>query len=326
MSDFPATNSMRADLTGYASLLGDAFAHKIDLLTKLIQGAHYPSVGRYKERLLARMISQFIPDGFRVGTGFVLFPVERTAGHDVDPLNMAEHRISRECDIIVYDSRSSPAIFQDDDFVVLRPESVRAVVEVKGSLDSRGLSSVLESFYDFGEKWQTCQQFYRARNQEMVPRPMLACTAWAMVTDSKGRPCLNGTGIRKRIAAFYKRKLMSSSLSGFPVLTSLSVYSDYEVHLSGWGDSADTIRTGWFTGQGRFIRFDENGKPYLDGDRTVASLLAGIQYRLGGNFNRFFSYVDETRRTDVLPHKDQGFEPWLDDMHRIKEANADLPT
>jgi len=65
-------------LTGFAALLGDSFASKIDLLTQIIQERHYPSLGRYKERLLAKTISEYIPKSYEVGTGFVLFVHEAT--------------------------------------------------------------------------------------------------------------------------------------------------------------------------------------------------------------------------------------------------------
>jgi hypothetical protein len=128
--------SARSDLTGYAALLGESFSTRVDLLERVIRGSHYPSLGRYKERLLARLIREYIPRSCEVGTGFVLFPHEddSPAGGEQyhDPLNQSAFAISRQCDLIVFDSNSVPPVFRDEDFVVVRPEAVRGIIEVKG--------------------------------------------------------------------------------------------------------------------------------------------------------------------------------------------------
>ena len=64
-------------------------------------------------------------------------------------------------DFIVAHVEDLSEVFHDEDFVVLRPESVRAVIEVKSTLNSNNLKSLLENFYDFGSKWQECQEFYK---------------------------------------------------------------------------------------------------------------------------------------------------------------------
>ena len=122
----------RPDLTSHASLLGEGFASKVQLLGSIVQDSHYPSIGRYKERLLAETIQQHIPEGFKVGSGFVLFPAEckeeNRPPQGFDPLNMSEHILSRECDILVYDATSAPVIFREGDFVIVRPEVVNPQV------------------------------------------------------------------------------------------------------------------------------------------------------------------------------------------------------
>ena len=120
----------KSDLTGYAALLGESFSARVDLLERVIQGSHYPSLGRYKERLLSKLISDYIPRSCEVGTGFVLFPHEdaNPAGgaENHDPLNKSAFAISRQCDLLVFDSNSVPPVVRDEDFVVVRPEAVRA--------------------------------------------------------------------------------------------------------------------------------------------------------------------------------------------------------
>ena len=322
----------RPDLTSHASLLGEGFASKVQLLGSIVQDMHYPSVGRYKERLLAETIQQHIPDGFKVGTGFVLFPAEcqeeNRPPKGFDPLNMSEHVLSRECDIIVYDATSAPVIFRDSDFVIVRPEVVKAIVEVKGNLRERDIEKTLHDFLDFGRKWRATQLFYREHHQDTSPRPSLYLLAWDVAARTNGAPETNGTKFRKQVFQFYRDNLQISEYSGMPILSKGIIYNECEVEHSGWGDEVDgeyIVKDGWTTISGQFVRFGKDGIPIRRGDRTVASLLASIHYALGKNFNRFFSYVDETNLDHELPFEHEGFESWLEDGEHIRAINSDKP-
>jgi hypothetical protein len=181
----------RSDLTGFAALLGESFASRIDLLAQVIQDAHYPSLGSYKERLLSETIRNYLPRSTEVGTGFVLFPHEDTSppGGDAhhDPLNRSAFTVSRQCDILVFDSATYPPVFRDGDFVVLRPESVKAVIEVKGSLNHAETRSLVTAFIDFGRKWRVTQEFYRLHHQKPTQAPVLAAMAWSIAKRRDGR-------------------------------------------------------------------------------------------------------------------------------------------
>src|SRR5690348_13388791 len=100
------------DLTGFAALLGESLAARVDMLERLLRRAHYPSVGQYKERLLADAIRQYLPKTVEVGTGFVLFPreehSERASSPYFDPLNQSGWDISKQCDILVFDVTRIP--------------------------------------------------------------------------------------------------------------------------------------------------------------------------------------------------------------------------
>ena len=126
---------------------------------------------------MAEAIRQHIPDGFGVGSGFVLFPAEceeeDRPPRGFDPLNMSKHILSRECDIIVYEATSAPVLFKDQDFVIVRPEVVKAIVEVKGNLRPRDIDKTLNDFLYFGRKWRATQLFYKLHHQDTSPRPSL---------------------------------------------------------------------------------------------------------------------------------------------------------
>jgi hypothetical protein len=306
--------SRTGDLTSYAALIGEGFATKINLLAQIIKDAHEPSLGAYKERLLMSVLSQFIPRKYEVGTGFVLFPSEKQFDGDIpegyDVLNRSDHIVSRQCDIIVYDSNEFPVVFKDGDFVVVRPESVRSVIEVKGSLDSSEIDSFMNHFIDFGRKWKRCNDFYREHTESVLGEPSLSMMAWQVGVDTRGRPKTDGGRLREKITQIYKDELKKNELERFPVIEAAYIYNDCEVKSL---INLDEKGYGFGTYNGKFVRFDEDNEAYENGDKTIASLLAGVHWSLETPFNRFFSYADQTNRTNLFPHKNQGFSRWLED-------------
>ena len=69
--------SLQGDLAGFTALLGEQFGAKVNMLAQLLGDAHHPSLGAYKERILADAIASSLPKRYRIGTGFVLFPYKR---------------------------------------------------------------------------------------------------------------------------------------------------------------------------------------------------------------------------------------------------------
>ena len=324
-----AHRKKNSDLTSFASVLGDSFSSKIDLLSQILQDAHYPSLGKYKENLLAKVIEEYIPKNYQVGTGFVLFvhnaTDEKASRPGFDRLNMGSHTVSKQCDILIYDASKIPVVFKDDDFVILRPESVKAVIEVKGSAGKQEVDKILDGFYDFGKKWHECQCFYSEHHQTLVRSPALYAMCWDISRDTKGRPRTNGTRIRKQIANYYCDNMDLNKLMGFPILEKLCVYNECEISRCGWYDDEDykNGQTGWATDSGQFIRYDEEGNPYRKGDSTISSLLAGLHYAVGREFNRFYSYVSETKEYTAVPYEHHGFSGWLSETKYIRAANTD---
>jgi len=317
------SQSRTGDLTTYAALIGESFTSRINLLAQILRDAHDPSLGAYKERLIMRLIPQFIPRAFEVGTGFVVFPKERAFESDppegYDPMNRSDHEISHQCDIIVYDAHNYPVVFKDGDFVVVRPEAVRSVVEVKGTLDPKQVRTSVAKFIDFGRKWRRCSAFYVGKHQPPLGKPGLFIMGWQVGVNTDGTPRTDGGRMRRQIVRTYSGEVRKGELQGFPILDAAYIYDDCMVSQCIDADG-DQLRLGFGTYRGRFVRFTDEGQPTLEGDRTVASLLAAIHWSLGTPFNRFFSYADQANRLDIFPHQHQGFTPWLegDEMDLLK--------
>lgn len=99
-----------------------------DRLRNFIDNHHWPEDGRYKEIILADILRKHLPKNVSVGTGFI----------------MGENGLSTQTDIIVY-RNDVPVMFQQADFVIVVPESVLGIIEVKSSInDSTALCGAID--------------------------------------------------------------------------------------------------------------------------------------------------------------------------------------
>jgi len=182
----------------YAAQKGDAFEKRIDLLTKLIHGNHEPSLGGYKERLLADAIRQSIPKRYEVGTGFVAFPKTKS-----DSSTSTIHEISRQLDVIVFDSHEYAPIFRDGDFVVVPPCAVCAVIEVKSTASYSSVRDVVDWGVDFGNKWSRCCDVYTEMSFKPPRPPMLLAMFWDVYIKTSGKQEITPRNFPERIRDRY---------------------------------------------------------------------------------------------------------------------------
>lgn len=114
--------------------LNDSLKSHKDKVRSYIGNAHWPTDGEWKERVLRKIIAEKCPNA-EVGTGFVL----NNNGH-----------CSTQIDVIIYD-KTSQVIFKDRDFVIVSPESVRCLIEVKTVQTTNKLKISLKKLSDAKE-------------------------------------------------------------------------------------------------------------------------------------------------------------------------------
>lgn len=136
-------NKQKSNLLAYYTDLGNSFSAKINQLSYIIGNTHYLSVGNYKENLLKNEIKKFLPSNYSIGTGFVIFPKFGNKNNK----SIHDHCTSNQMDIIIYNNNICAPIFQDGDFIVIAPEAVVALMEVKGYNSNN--SKPLSGFVDF---------------------------------------------------------------------------------------------------------------------------------------------------------------------------------
>lgn len=109
-----------------------SFAHELVTQAEQIGNliAHGPTKGSYREELLRELLQRYIPQRYHAATGFIY-------GRD------------KQLDIIVYDQIDYAPIFRTGNLVVVPPESVRAIIEVKSTLTPAKLTAALRHLDDF---------------------------------------------------------------------------------------------------------------------------------------------------------------------------------
>lgn len=101
---------------------------------------HWGEEGRYKEEVLKNMIRRFLPEKYKIASGFVIRPVQ----------DYGQHEASRQIDLLIYDNES-PLVFKEGDFVITTPDSVRAIIEVKANMQNQNTRAVVEEANDKGK-------------------------------------------------------------------------------------------------------------------------------------------------------------------------------
>lgn len=114
----------------YESLAQELHAMK-SRARDLIGSVHWPSDGAWKESIFKSVLRRHLPPNIGMGSGFVV-----DSGWT-----------SNQLDVIVYDNRH-PVLFRDGDFVVVAPQSVKGIIEVKTTLRGQDLSGILEKLAD----------------------------------------------------------------------------------------------------------------------------------------------------------------------------------
>ncbi|KOP36109.1 hypothetical protein DBB36_19335 [Flavobacterium sp. WLB] len=101
---------------------------------------HWGEDGRYQEAVIKTVIQRFLPEKFKIGTGFVV----RQTGI------RGEHEASKQIDLIIYDT-SCPILFKENDFVILTPDSILGIIEVKANATNQGLQQIVKKSNENGK-------------------------------------------------------------------------------------------------------------------------------------------------------------------------------
>lgn len=95
----------------------------------IIDDHHWGEDGHYKEIIVMNYLKRILPENVSVGTGFVKSSTD----------------ITKQIDIIIYD-KTFPMLFSEGDFVIVIPESVLGIIEIKSCINSgKSLKKYIET-------------------------------------------------------------------------------------------------------------------------------------------------------------------------------------
>jgi len=117
-----------------------AIRNRVRLLVK-----NWPADGHFKEAILRQMLRRHLPESVLIGTGFVV--------NAFGP--------SGETDILVVD-RDMPTLFKEGELLIVTPESVKAVIEVKTRLD--GLAAICKAAAQLAQRKAHVQRHVQCKD------------------------------------------------------------------------------------------------------------------------------------------------------------------
>lgn len=101
---------------------------------------HWGEDGRYQEAVLKSVIGRFLPEKYKIVSGFVIKQTQ----------SRGEHEASKQIDIIVYNT-DFPVLFKEGDFSIVTADSVEAIIEVKANLKNQGVEKVMRKSNEIGQ-------------------------------------------------------------------------------------------------------------------------------------------------------------------------------
>ncbi|UPW20121.1 hypothetical protein M0C34_07625 [Agarivorans sp. TSD2052] len=114
--------SIEQNFESYQLAISNALKLEQDRIRHLIGSDHWLTDGEHKEYILRDVISGFIPESYRVGSGFVCYPSQKKSSGQID---------------VLITSRNFPTLYKQGDLQFVTADATRAIIEVKTTI-SRG--------------------------------------------------------------------------------------------------------------------------------------------------------------------------------------------
>lgn len=111
---------VQPDFVKYHQSIADELKATQNRVRNLIGNRHWQTDGEHKESILRTVLRARLPSSLLVGRGFVCF----------------REGPSTQIDILITDA-NKPTLFKDGDLVIVTPDCVKAVIEVKTKLDAQ---------------------------------------------------------------------------------------------------------------------------------------------------------------------------------------------
>ena len=123
--------STRADKTiTYCIGIAREFQSRLSRMQVFVK--HNLSTGTANEIILREFLSSHASGDFHVGQGFMCDPFE-------------DDKVSKQCDILIYNQNAYPVVYADGPVKIVCPESTGMVIEVKTNFSKGDLNSAIDN-------------------------------------------------------------------------------------------------------------------------------------------------------------------------------------
>jgi hypothetical protein len=126
------------DFTSFHQSISEELYAVKDRIRNLVK-QHWPTDGEHKELALKNVLSKHLPKSAIVGRGFIV----------------TKDECSTQVDVLIVDSKK-PTLFHEGDLMIVTPDAVLAVIEVKTSFSS--LSKISKALTKLCEIDKLCKQ------------------------------------------------------------------------------------------------------------------------------------------------------------------------
>jgi len=133
----------------------ESLKSSLELRSKLL--AHPAEKGRFNENQLGKVLRRFLPKKMDIGTGFIACS-DRNAS------------ISRQQDIVIYDSWQNVPLFYDEVLNIFSVESVYGTVEVKTTLTAENMEEAFSSNKEIRDMAINHGKFYVVPSFRTAPK------------------------------------------------------------------------------------------------------------------------------------------------------------
>lgn len=120
-------------MVDYFRLVSEELFIKLNQVKTFIK-LHNPTIGILTEEILRTFLQDYIPKGVSIEQGFI---VNKNGG------------LSKQCDIIIYDSELYSPFYRINDIVVVPAESVISIIEIKTTVTKQIFHQVIDYFKSF---------------------------------------------------------------------------------------------------------------------------------------------------------------------------------
>lgn len=175
-----AVESSEAGWSGLLMSLAGELEAQVDRVRMLIGGAHWGEDGSFKEVLVRQLLREQIPERFAVGTGFI---------------HWAAGVVSGQVDVLIWDRMGPAPYLRKGEFVIVAPECVAAIIEVKTTLTRQSLREAMRHLHS-----EPLRTYANLRNRTPIRAIVAFSHKFGKVHTTPARSCF------EVIATYYRQE------------------------------------------------------------------------------------------------------------------------